>query len=189
MKLLIIEGADNTGKDHLISVIEKNSQYKNVIKRHWGYPTGDSNEQKTLHQVSSFLNEFLLYNKVKDFQSLEEDTIMIWNRSHIGELVYGKLYRNSNPDRWVMQMEELAGIAENPNVYLIYLYADADFLANNDDGLSYSSSIDNKRLEQSLFMSAINSSSIKNVLKLKVNSGDSFIDETTLLDNVLDFIN
>jgi len=189
MKLLIIEGADNTGKDHLINVIEKNTQYKNVIKRHWGYPIGDSNEQKTLYQVSSFLNEFLLYNKVKDFESLEEDTIMIWNRSHIGELVYGTLYRNSNPERWVMQMEELSSIAENPNVYLVYLYADAEFLASNDDGLSYSSSIDKKQLEQIAFMNAINSSSIKNVLKLKVNSGDSFIDETTLLDNVLDFIN
>jgi hypothetical protein len=189
MKLLIIEGADNTGKDHLINLIEKNTQYTNIIKRHWSYPAGDSNEQKTLYQVSSFLNEFLLYNKVKDFESLKDDSIMIWNRSHIGELVYGTLYRNSHPDRWVMQMEELAGISENPNVYLVYLYADAEFLASNEDGLSYSASIDDKKREQSAFTDAIKSSSIKKVLKLKVNTGESFIDNTTLLDNVLDFIN
>jgi thymidylate kinase len=48
MKLLIIEGCDRTGKDTVINTIC--SLYSNVIKSHWGYPKGESNDQKTKYQ-------------------------------------------------------------------------------------------------------------------------------------------
>jgi thymidylate kinase len=185
MKLLIIEGADNTGKDTLINALSESNP--NVIKRHWSYPVGDTNEEKTLHQVSTFISEFSLYNKLKNLEHLE-GTLMIWNRSHIGEMVYGKIYRNSSPDNWVMQLEELSGIANDPDVYLVYLHGDPEFLASVDDGLSYSADMSDKIFEQYMFAEAVDKSAIKNLLTLKINSGDSYVDQSTIIDNVLEFI-
>ena len=32
--------------------------------------------------------------------------IMIWNRAHIGEFVYGTIYRDSKPETWVWDLEK-----------------------------------------------------------------------------------
>jgi hypothetical protein len=70
------------------------------------------------------------------------------------------------------------------NVYLIFLYADADFLLKEDDGQSYSTRKDDKELEIQKFHDAIDKSIIINKLKIKVNDGEHYISETEILNRI-----
>jgi thymidylate kinase len=184
MKLLIIEGTDRTGKDSLVNEICKS--FPNAVKRHWSFPQGTTNEEKTQWQKDQFLKEFKLYKTLNE--SLEKDSIMIWNRSHIGELVYGSVYRNSNPKDWVMFLEYAFDWIDNPEIFLVYLYADAEFVVKHDDGNSYSAKLADKKKELEVFREGISLSSVKNTLKIKVNEGDEYINQEHIFKSVKNFI-
>jgi hypothetical protein len=177
MKLIICEGLDRCGKDTLISNLS--AKFPQVLMRHWSFPQGDSNDDKTQWQKDSFLNEMQKWDIVKDEDYNEP---LIWNRSHIGEYVYGTIYRDSQPSTWIPKLEKryLTG----KNVYLIFLYADAEFLLKEDDGLSYSIRREDKELEIERFHEAIDNSIIINKLKIKVNDGQHYISETEILNKI-----
>ena len=59
MKLIIIEGTDRTGKDTLVNRLMADN--RNVVKRHWSFPKGESNDEKTRYQKRSFNQEFFFY--------------------------------------------------------------------------------------------------------------------------------
>ena len=85
MYLIIIEGTDNIGKDTLISRLIED--FETVTLIHCGSPKCicfTSHEQDT---------KFIKYaNNIKN--GLYDNTdVIIMNRSHIGEYVYGQLYR------------------------------------------------------------------------------------------------
>ena len=185
MKLLIVEGQDRCGKDSLISEIC--SSYSNAIKRHWSFPKGETNEEKTEYQKKSFLWEFNFFNEMR--KVWQKDSIMIWNRSHIGEMVYGSIYRNSNPQDWVMQLEDQFNFDKDLDVYLVYLYADPEFVVKEDDGKSYSAKLEDKRKEIDEFHNAINKSKILNILKIKVNEDQDYIDQQEIVKDVKQFLN
>ena len=177
MKLIIIEGLDRCGKDTLITNLTK--KLPQVLMRHWSFPQGDSNEAKTQWQKDTFLNEMEKWDIVKD---TDYNETLIWNRSHIGEYVYGTIYRDSQPRTWIPQMERRYLLGNN--VYLIFLYADADFLLKEDDGQSYSTRKDDKELEIERFHDAIDKSIIFNKLNIKVNDGEHYISETEILSKI-----
>lgn len=182
MKLIIIEGTDRTGKDTLVNQLMENNV---TIKRHWGYPKGETNEEKTLYQKKSFKREFDIY---KDFKENSLNNVfMIWNRSHIGEFVYGTIYRNSNPNDWVWKLEKDYEFNVN-DIYLILLYADPEFVTSKDDGNSYSSSIEDKAKEINAFLDAFENSLIKNKLKIKVNVENNYTDKNEIYRRVKEFI-
>jgi hypothetical protein len=114
--------------------------------------------------------------------------LYIWNRSHIGEYVYGTMYRDSYPSNWVPQLEERF-LADQENVYLILMVADPEFIANQDDGKSYSSNIDDKRKELQLFVDAFQESKIANKKLLRVHDENGYYSTEKLLDSVINFIN
>ena len=182
MKLLIVEGLDRCGKDTLIASLS--TKYKFVVNSHWGFPKGETDEEKTQYQRERFSEEFRMqdiirYTGRKGY--LQDEGIIIWNRSHIGEYVYGNLYRNSQPETWVPKLEDKYFI-NDPDVYLIYLYADAEFLVKQEDGKSYSTKLEDKQREIERFHAAIDSSKINNKIKIKVNNGDKYTDATSILD-------
>jgi thymidylate kinase len=185
MKLLAIEGCDRVGKDLLINEIIK--RYSNTVKRHWAFPKGNSNEEKTQYQKDTFLREFELHKYLN--VRIENDSLMIWNRSHIGEMVYGSLYRDSKPEEWVMNLEKDFSFHTDKSIYLVYLYADAEFIIKEDDGNSYSKKLSDKSQELISFASAIHSSSIIKKLSIKVNHNDKYINQEIILNQVLNFLN
>lgn len=187
MKLLIIEGLDRVGKDSLLDEVIKN--YKTGFKVHWSFPLGETNEQKTIYQKNSFDTNFEFYAQLADTYQHNNNAILIWNRSHIGELVWGSLYRNSSPEDWVIQLEKFWVFNEDPAVYLVYLYADAEFIAKEDDGKSYSAKLEDKTKELAAFDKAIESSTIKKKLRIKVNNGNEYINHNIILQQVNSFIN
>ncbi len=183
MKLIIFEGCDRTGKDTLINELVKNMP--NVIKRHWTSPKGNTNEERIDYQKKSFNEEFKLYN---DLKLLIPDTNMIWNRGHLGELVYGTLYRQYDPDNWINNLELKYSFNDCKDIYLVYLYGDVDFLVNNDDGESFSNDIKMKEKELDLFFHAFYKTTIKNKIKIKINKKDKYTPLEESLERINKFI-
>jgi thymidylate kinase len=187
MKLLIIEGLDRTGKDTLVKEIL--DSYRTGFKVHWSFPKGETNEEKTEYQKRSFEDNFAFYADLSDIYHGDDSTILIWNRSHIGELVWGSLYRESKPETWVIDMEKFWCLNDDPDVYLVYLYADPEFIVREDDGNSYSGKLSDKIKELDSFEKAINASGIKKKIKIKVNEDDKYIDQKIITEQVNKFIN
>jgi hypothetical protein len=183
MKLIIFEGMDRCGKDSLIE--ELSTHLRNYTIRHWSFPQGSDNDEKTAWQKNSFNDEFSHYIFLK---ARFPGHILFWNRAHLGELVYGSIYRDSQPETWVPLLEANYGMNNDPDVYLIHLTADAEFIAGQDDGLSYSAKVENKQKEIEAFQSAVDSSKIINKLTIKVNNGDIYRDFHSIAKEIRSFI-
>ena len=166
MKLLIIEGPDRCGKNTLIQGLL--SQSDNSVVRHFGSAKGSNDLEKRNFQYQFFKKEFSLANLRPQFEMPDKERyprdIWIWNRAHLGEFVYGKMYRNTNPEQWVMQMESLYGVDLDPSVYLLLLTAPAEFLCKRDDGKSFSDVIEMREKELTSFRDAFHQSNIINGL-------------------------
>lgn len=194
MKLIIIEGTDRTGKSTLIKELCEHYNYDNVTIRHFGKPIKSSSKDNTIkYQLSKFYNEVNIVKLLQEEKNPYFENIVIWNRSHIGEYVYGQKFRSYT-------QEESNDIINNINSYLfnnihmddiklIYLYGDAEFLLKNEDGESFSKNSDDKLHEMSLFDDIINKSKINNIIKLKVNNDMEYKKRSDILDKVLNFIN
>lgn len=187
MKLIIIEGTDRTGKDTLSQHLM--TQANSFCYRHWGFPQGETNDERIQYQQYSFKKEFDLYNSLKkDKYFSNPNDMVIWNRSHLGEVVYGTLYRDYNPENWVYNLESIYAFDQDVNVFLIWLYADADFVCSNDDGNSFSNDVTQKKIEIGLFNKAFDKSIIQNKIKIQVNEGHSYRSKSDIRSEVDSFL-
>ncbi len=186
MKLVIVEGVDRTGKDEICQHIK--SMASSYTYRHWGFPEGVTNADKIRYQQYSFKKEFDMYNTLqKDLYFSNPNEMVIWNRSHLGEIVYGTLYRDYDPETWVYNMESLYSFDEK-DIYLILLEGDPEFIVNNDDGKSFSNDIIKKKTEIALFNKAFDNSIIQNKIKVKVNEGNEFRNRADIRKEIDSFI-
>jgi thymidylate kinase len=190
MKLLIIEGPDRCGKNTLIKNLT--SQAENIVVRHFGSAKGKDDMEKRNFQYQFFKKEFELASQRSRFEMPDKERyprdIWIWNRAHLGEFVYGKIYRNTQPEQWVMKMEELYSLDIDPSVYLLLLTADPEFLCKRDDGLSFSAELDKKTQELASFRDAFDRSKIMNKKILNVSNGENYLDAAIILDEVNKFL-
>jgi thymidylate kinase len=190
MKLLIIEGPDRCGKNTLIKNLT--SQAENIVVRHFGSAKGKDDMEKRNFQYQFFKKEFELASQRSKFEMPDKERyprdIWIWNRAHLGEFVYGKIYRNTQPEQWVMKMEELYSLDIDPSVYLLLLTADPEFLCKRDDGLSFSAELDKKTQELASFRDAFDRSKIMNKKILNVSNGENYLDAAIILDEVNKFL-
>lgn len=186
MKLIIIEGTDNTGKDTLISKILEKYPIATII--HCGKPYSkkySSIEQDTL---------FNIYRNLIIDNEFKSSNAIIMNRSHIGEYVYGTLYRNRSKDE-VLNMINNINIALNNkkdlSIYYIQLLCDSmNLLKNNEDGKSLSNGqIDKIQNESNLFKEIFEKTNIKNKKLIFVNDGDKFRLREDIFKEVYSFIN
>jgi thymidylate kinase len=194
MKIILIEGCDNLGKNVLIEGLCKHFNYDNVMIRHFGKPPEGRSFKDW--QIYAFIEESFVLDRIKLNEKSTHryfENIVIWNRTHIGELVWSPLYRNVNEE----EIKEVLTHFENAifmndefmdSVYLIYLYADPEFLVNKEDGLSFSSKVEQKQNELKLFDQAIEFSSLKNKISIKVNNGKKFKNKDEILKEVISFI-
>lgn len=137
-KILIIEGPDNCGKDTLIRTI---ALTKKVIVKHCFKPAVCYLPEESLRlQKEQFL--VLADEIIKLYKENEYDYI-IMNRFHYGEMIYGQMYRNENPDdirEMIREVDKrLTSNVKQEDIGLVVLTAtDPSFLAKNEDGLSLS---------------------------------------------------
>jgi len=146
-----------------------------MVITHFTAPVGDTDLEKRMFQEHSFRSEFershfLLNSLFFDGPKKGKMNLIIWNRGHLGEFVYGKLYRETNPEEWVMNLEEEFDYNDSENVYLLLLTADPEFLSQNDDGLSFSSTVDSKKKEIENFKNAFHLSQIGKKLIIDVTT-------------------
>lgn len=191
MKLLLIEGPDRCGKNTLIKNLT--SQAENYVVRHFGSAKGKNDLEKRNFQYQFFKKEFALAALRPQFEMPDKERyprdIWIMNRAHLGEFVYGKMYRETHPEQWVMQMETMFGMNLDPSVYLLLLTAPPEFLCKRDDGLSFSNNAMQKIHEISSFKDAFEQSKIINKMILNVANGDEYLDESIILHEVNKFLN
>lgn len=171
MNLIIIEGPDRVGKDTLISNLTGKIQaYLNV---HFISPPQGIKDPLNYQFDNPFKSNL---NLTKCCLSSCDIELAIWNRSHLGEYVYGQIYRNYDPEVvlkriWSFERELLLAIP-NDQIYLINLFASADYLIKNDDGNSFTTEKEKKQRELDLFQEVHNHSIIRNKYKFDIQIED-----------------
>ena len=102
------------------------------------------------------------------FRQLEGDDSIVYDRGHLGEVVYSPIYRNL-PGWWIFDMEEY--VNWRPDIKLILFITD-DFDMIPRDGNNIQEG--NEEYEQKKFIEAFNKSKIKDKRIVKVNNGNEF---------------
>ena len=179
MKLIIIEGPDNCGKNTLINKISEN--FLTVTNIHYTKP-----ENKYIQNTVFRGYAYAIVNKVYDTDAV------ILNRSHYGEFVYGCLYRGISDKDALDIISEIDDIylKNNIDVYYIQLLSTSDkLLLKNDDNKSLSKgNIESIAAEQRRFRTVFDSSKLNRTLIL-VNDGEKFKSPDDIYNEAINFIN
>lgn len=185
MKLVIIEGTDNTGKDTIISKLLEIYPTSTVI--HCGKPVTkkySSQEQDELFRL--YANNIV--NKLYD-----NTHIIIMNRSHIGEYVYGTMYRIRDEIDVADMIENINNILlsrEDLDIKYVQLLCTSEkLLHRNEDGKSLSNGNNDLILEEvEKFKEIYVHCNIPKKI-INVNDGDEFRSRNDIFKDVLKFIN
>ena len=179
MKLIIIEGPDNCGKNTLINKLSEN--FLTVTNIHYTKP-----ENKYIQPILFRGYAYSIVNKVYNTDAI------ILNRSHYGEYVYGCLYRGISEDDALDIIKEIDSIYLKYNIdaYYIQLYSSSDaLLVKNDDNKSLSQgNIKKIKVEQNRFLEIFDHS-LLNKIKIQINTGDEFRNSNEIYQEALNFIN
>jgi thymidylate kinase len=185
MKVIIIEGPDNCGKDTLIGKILE--QFPTVTMIHCSKPFSKKHSSK---------EQDLLFNSYVDeiVNQTYNTHILLFNRGFHGEYVYGTIYRKRN----LIEVENMIRNCElklknsNYEIYYIQLINESiETLSKNEDGLSLSSgNIDLIKKESELFKEIFNKS-ILNKKLIYVNNSEKtgFRSKESIFNDVMKFIN
>ena len=180
----IIEGVDNLGKGTLIDGIQQlNGPY---MIQHFERPMFSqkikNNYMEEFPQIETkvldyeILRRYQLQSFYNGFQHLRQTNVpTIFDRFHLGECVYGPLYRDYSGD-YVFLMEN---IIEDADVRLILLVT-SDFSFIQDDGLSFD--FEARNAEQDMFISAFHKSNIENKIIIDVNHAGEWADPIVIRD-------
>ena len=174
MKLLL-EGIDRLGKSSMAKEVQDKLGYHTYF--HCSKPeklakyTGSRIESpERRYQKETFHNMFKI---------LETDINVIFDRAHLGEVVYSPGIRGYDGD-YVFNIEQKYN---TDGVRLVLLYADVDFTVK-DDGESLQSWL-LRPSEQEEFKRAFNRSNIKDKRMIKVNNGQEFRPIEDILKEVI----
>lgn len=191
MKIVIIEGTDNVGKDTVINRLF--NERVGSIMTHCEKPPKGSTDEMRKYQESLFIS--LLGNTTMEYLNHKDDSVyLIHNRSWYGEYVYGCMYRNNDGDnviKFVNKLEELLlNIVDEKDICFITLLSDnMEFLSRNEDGLSLSSGKEELIKEETeRFKTIFNHSLIPNKHIVYVNNGNKFRDRDDIYNEILSYI-
>lgn len=157
-KVILVEGPDNVGKTTLIQGIQNKLNDIQFHVLHYSNVKQESKEKSILYNKTIYKQMFELFNS---------DLSFICDRSHLGEMVYGPIYRNYSGE-YVLDLEANSGLCDE--IYLVTLIDTSDNLITRDDGLSFSTESIIKNQEIRNFVNAHEKSNIKNKLIINVDS-------------------
>ena len=197
MKLVIIEGPDNTGKTTVIN--ELIGLFNEVYYLHCQKPEAKDPIKAAIEQRKNFEEIIRKIKAIKEMQHVHPELIIL-DRSWIGEYVYGCKYRG-NGDEYVMEMieecyKELYDMKfSSPwfEYYTILLTVDnPEFCVKNDDGKSLSEAkVENIKDEVARFNEVFskNIANSNGLCKVIVNNGMKFRSREDILNDVLKIMN
>lgn len=162
---LFIEGLDNTGKDTLIKYIVKNKLFLNTKNN---VPFNILHCIGTIHckkkeMKTQFENMFKIL-----FCGNEKNIIL--NRSHLGEYVYGPIYRKYDSE-YIFDLEKKYKEVLDTSLLILLYSSDFSILDKREDGKSIA--VDNKEIELVKFKEAYNKSNINYKLLFDVSKIDT----------------
>lgn len=180
--IIIVEGMDRCGKDSAIKSITKYlyglDHLKSIHVLH--YSNLPIKDKEKVMQTS-----FLLYYdmfKLAEF-ALKENFHLIMNRAHLGEWVYGHIYRNYEA-YFIYDIERMF-LDILDQIYMIVLVDSSLKCLNRDDGRSLSQADTEKgRIECERFIEASKLTRIKSTLLIDI--ADKSVDDVEA--EVLDFL-
>lgn len=178
--IIILESPDNCGKSTQVQKLIHLFHDKSIHQLHYSSVKGfESKEDIKAYSCKLYSDMFkLLYTNYKDMH-------FILDRSHIGEMVYGPIYRKYSGD-YVLYIENYwKDFKEFWNeIYLITFIDSPESIIKREDGFSFSTNFSTKKLEIDLFEEAFNKSLIKN--KLLINIKD--YNEEQVFQQIKDFL-
>lgn len=178
--IVMLEGPDRSGKS---------TQIKNILSLLLDRPTHqlhytsfqglETKEDYSSYAVTVFSSMFRFLNRYySEFN-------FILDRTHLGEMIYGPLYRNYTGD-YVLKIEDFWKYHYFWNdIYLITFIDDPENLIKREDGDSFSKDIINKEKEINLFIKAHEFSSIKHKLLINIDG----LDKDKVFDKIKEFLN
>lgn len=188
MKIIIIEGVDNTGKNTLIQSIIDNNKIVKLV--HCDKPVVEPGDDPFEEQCRLFYIH--AYNAVQDKLRNDIDVI-VFNRYYQGEYVYGQMYRNGDPDK-IKQMisiteEYLLKNFDYDDIYYVQLTSTSvKLLQKNDDGKSLSNADTEKMLKELELFDDVYDFSILKKHMILINNGDDFRTKEDILTEFNDFL-
>lgn len=155
LMIIIVEGMDRCGKDTLIKHIRKH-KLKNVktMMMHCVSPPSGA----PMHWALKHYTELLSH--ITKMSDCGWDIIL--NRSHLGEDVYGPIYRN-RPAEWVYTLDAQFFYTRD-DVMLVTVVDSPECVMSREDGDSLSSNIDDISKVRESFIRVHSKSQIKNKL-------------------------
>lgn len=185
MKLIIVEGTDNIGKDTIISKLCE--LFNTVTLIHCGSPKSKIFQSQEQDELFKSYAENIISG------TYDKTDVVIMNRSHLGEFVYGQLYRHrSFHDIYKMICDVNYTLKKRKDLTIKYIqllsssiklrkkYDDDKSLAKMDDELM--------KKENDLFLKVFNCVELDKKLIL-VNDEDNFYPRKIIFDEVIEFLN
>lgn len=188
MKVIIIEGPDNCGKNTLIQNIVDNNDVVKVIHCHKP-DKNDPNPFMTMEKIYLYHAENVIRDNIKGHTD-----VLIFNRYYQSEYIYGQLYRGGDPEKIKQMIYMLESYLINnigyDNIYYVQLMSDSvKLLIDNEDGKSLSNGKEEQIIKElELFKDIFDFCKIKKKM-IYINNGDSFKTKEDILKDFTDFIN
>jgi thymidylate kinase len=167
---IIVEGPDNVGKSTLIKNVKDYFNDMTLHNLHYSNVKQPSKEAVIEYSKKTFNEMF----QMMEFQIRFHKSGIICDRSHLGEMIYGPIYRDYTGE-FVLDIEKTYSnnISLWNNLFLITLVDEPENLIARDDGLSFSTDLEKKQTEIDNFCNAHNKSLIKNKLQLNIKDYDA----------------
>lgn len=167
-KIIIVEGMDSTGKDTQIKRILAYFNTEIFHTLHYHAIAGRTKEdarklsEHTYIQMLDIITSFVNVN-------------FVLNRSHYGEYVYGKLYRDYDDPEYIFDLERqsssYARKLKADAVLIVFINEDYKELLRREDGDSLSKGkIDMMRQERNRFVTVYQRSIIRPERKIIINT-------------------
>lgn len=177
--LVIVEGLDRCGKSTLVEYLRKEYFLSpDIIVHHSSSPpkVANSNAWELQHYESLLQSSQML---VDDYSYN-----VIFDRFHLGAIVYGAKYRNADPSG-IFEIDKRY-LSSYSNAALILLTDEPEAIAARDDGDSLEKSVDEYRQTAESFLNAFEKSSCSNKLHINITANGGFVNSIPTVTRFLD---
>ena len=179
---VLFEGPDNCGKGTQIELLRnrlaKLDQPVHIIH----YSGFKLPKEECIAYSKKLYAEMFRLMAVNSSSDPKVVSNLIFDRAHLGEYVYGKIYRDYDAD-WIFNLEQTYLKFIFPEPRLIVFVDSPEKLIARDDGLSFSTEMDKKTYEVQRFIEAYEKSNLKKCL---INIGNK--DIATVEKEVIHFL-
>jgi thymidylate kinase len=176
----IFEGIDNVGKTTQIKMLLGELAKTALVHTiHYQAIPGMKPKKAKEYSLKLYMDMFsILIDRIPNYR------YYILDRSHIGEFVYGHIYRKYDPSYIFAIEDRFSMLPMWQQTYLITLLDHPEAVLSRDDGLSFTTEVKKKQEEIDRFIEATDRSSIPHKITI-FNEERSITDIHMIIKNFL----